>query len=201
MKRLVWYCLPLASAACAAATTPPAQVVDPLPTVAEVPSNAPSAAPADIGASLDPGTPPPPPESFQPVSGTLGGSAFQLKGAATSGPIQKDGYVLVQLGNYVLDCGVREATPEDRTISILIPWKAHTKLDLGTLKATEAFATTFDDKKKKPAPLKGFKPKGSVEVVAAPSGMRSSGRIKLDLSSGKDSALTAEIPVKLCMSN
>ena len=116
------------------------------------------------------------------------------------GPIQKDGYVLVALGNYVLDCGTREATPEDRTLSLLIPWKARTKLDLSTLKATEAFATTFDEKKKKPAPLKGFKPKGSVEVVAAPTGLKSSGRIKLELTSGKD-AITAEIPVKLCFSS
>jgi len=198
MKRLAWLCLALASAACTA--TPPAQVVEALPTIPDAPSATPSAAAADIGASLDPAPPPPPTEPFQPVSGSLNGATWQLKGAATTGPVSKDGWVNITLANYLLDCGAHEQTPDDRTISLLIPWKARAKLELGTLKATEASATFIDEKKKKVTPIKGFKPKGTLEVVGAPTGMKSSGRIKIDLSSGKDGkdTITAEVPVRVC---
>jgi hypothetical protein len=199
MKRLACSCLALALAACAP-PTPPAQVVEALPIVPDAPSTSPTAVAADIGASLDPAPPPPPTEPFQQVSGTLNGAAWQLKGAATTGPVSKDGWVTITLANYLLDCGAHEQAPDDRAITLLIPWKARAKLDLATLKAAEATATFIDEKKKKLTPIKGFKPKGSVEVVGAPTGMKSSGRIKIDLTSGKDGkdAITAEIPVRVC---
>lgn len=198
MKRLAWFLLALAPAACSA--NPPAQVVEPLPTLPDAPAGSASAAPADIGASLDPGTPPPPAEPFQAVTGTLNGAPWQLKGAATTGPVQPDGTVVVTLANYLLDCGPHEQGPDDRTLTLTIPWKAHAKVDLATLKAKEATATFIDEKKKKPAPIKGWKPKGSVEVMGAPTGAKSSGRIKIELTSGKDGkdGVTAEVPVKLC---
>jgi hypothetical protein len=198
MKRLAWLCLALASSACSA--NPPAQVVEALPIVPDAPSTSPTAVAADIGASLDPAPPPPPAEAFQPVGGTLNGAAWQLKGAATVGPI-KDGTVTIALANYLLDCGAHEQTPDDRLITLVIPWKARTKLDLGALKGAEATATFIDEKKKKVTPIKGFKAKGTLEVVAAPTGMKSSGRIKIDLQSGKDGkdTITAEIPVKVCV--
>jgi len=198
MKRLASFCLVLASTACIG--TPPAQVVEPLPTIPDAPAGSATAVPADIGASLDPGTPPPPAEPFQSVLGTLGGKPWELKGAGTAGPVQKDGSVVITLGNYLIDCSAHVAGPDDRTITLTIPWKAHAKVELATLKATEAAATFIDEKKKKATPVKGWKPKGTVEVMGAPTGAKSSGRIKIELTSGND-AITAEVPVKLCFAN
>ena len=152
---------------------------------------------ADIGASLDPGTPAAPSEPFPAVPGTLDGKPWELKGVATAGPVQKDGTVIIAFGNYLMSCGAHEATPEDRTISIVVPWKAKTKVDLAKLKSTEAFAVGYDEKKKKPQNLRNWKPKGTLEVVSAPTGQKSSGRIKIELTAGKD-AITAEIPVRFC---
>jgi hypothetical protein len=200
MKRLAWFFLALASAACSA--NPPAQVVEALPVVPDAPAG--SAAPAaDIGATLDTVVPPPPPEAFQPVSGTLNGAAWQLKGAATVGSVQKDGTVVITLANYLLDCAVHEQGADDRLITLTVPWEAKTKVDLATLKAAAATATFIDEKKKKAAPIKGWKPKGTLEIVAAPTGMRSSGRIKIELTSGKDGkdGITAEVPVKVCVAS
>ncbi|MFT3764705.1 MAG: hypothetical protein QM820_04190 [Minicystis sp.] len=205
MNRLAWLVLSLAAASCTP-PAPPAQVVEPLPPVPEAPSGTPTAGPlsADMpGADGKAVEAPvgPPAEAFQPVSGTLGGKPWELKGAGTLGPVQKDGNVLVALANYPIDCGQRDATPEDRTITLLIPWKARTRLDLGALGAKEASATAIDEKKKKPVPIKGFKPKGTVDVLAAPTRMKSSGRIKIDLTSGKEDAIKAEVPVRLCFTD
>ena len=132
------------------------------------------------------------------MGGTLGGAPWDLKGAGTAGPVQKDGTVLVALANYPIDCGVHAAAPGDRTIMLLIPWEKGAKVDVGTLKAKDAAAISVDDKKKQ-TPVKGWKPKGTVEVLGAPTRLNSSGRIKIDLTSGKD-AISAEVPVKFCSS-
>src|SRR4051794_39708440 len=108
MKRLAWLLLPLGPAACAAAS--PADAADPAASAA-------AALSASAGAST-PGTPsasaapegPPPVEAFPVVSGTHNGKPWELKGAGTVGPVQKDGTVLVGLGNYVIDCGAHEAS-------------------------------------------------------------------------------------------
>lgn len=201
MKRLAW--LTLSLAACSAAQAPPAQVVEPLPTIAEAPSGAPSAGapPADMPGADGKAVPEPigpRAEAFQPVSGTLDGKPFELKGAATVGPIQKDGNVAIVLANYPVDCGQREPTADDRTITLTIPWTAKTRLDLGALSAKEASAAAVDAKKKKPVSIRGFKPKGTLDVLSAPTGPKSSGRIKIDMTSGKSDALNAEIPVRFC---
>lgn len=196
MNQLACVALLIAPIACSA-PVPPKQVPEAAPTIAEAASGAPSAAPADIGASLDPGTPAAPSEPFPAVPGTLDGKPWELKGVATAGPVQKDGTVIIAFGNYLMSCGAHEATPEDRTISIVVPWKAKTKVDLAKLKSTEAFAVGYDEKKKKPQNLRNWKPKGTLEVVSAPTGQKSSGRIKIELTAGKD-AITAEIPVRFC---
>jgi hypothetical protein len=198
MKRLAWLCLPLASASCAPPAAP-VQVVEPLPTVAA------SAAPSpDMPGSDGKGVPEPlgpPTEAFQPVQGTLGGKPWELKGAGTTGPVTKDGTVVIALANYPIDCGAHTQAPEDRVITLTIPWKAKMRLDLGALSAKETTATLIDEKKGKPAPIKGWKPKGSLDVLAAPTGAKSSGRIKVELKSGKEDALTAEVPVRFCFTN
>lgn len=200
MKRLAWLSLPLA-AACAPPAAPK-QVVEPLPTVAEAPSGAPGAGKpaadmADAEGKAVPEPVGPPAEAFKAVTGTLDGKPFELKGAGTTGPV-KDGRVVIALANYPIDCGQHTPAPEDRVITVTVPWKAKMRVDLAALSAKEATATGFDDKKKKPAPLRGFKPKGQLDVLAAPTGAKASGRIKIDLTSGKEDALQAEVPVRFC---
>jgi hypothetical protein len=187
------------------APKPPAQVTEPLPTVADAPSGSP-AAPTGRDMANDDGKMPdpvlaPPAEAFQPVSGILGGKPWDLKGAGTLGPVGADGNVAVVLANYPVDCGHHDPGPDDRTITLTIPWKAKMRLDLGALNGKEASAAAMDEKKKKPVAIRGFKPKGTLDVVAAPTGPKSSGRIKIDLTSGKEDAIKAEIPVRFCFAS
>ena len=202
MKRLAWLALPLSITSCAEAQKPPAQVVEPLPPVpTAAPSGGPSSdMPGSDGKTVqEPITPPS--EAFQPVAGTLAGKPWELKGAGTLGKVQADGSVQIALANYPIDCGAREASPDDRVITLVIPWKAKTRLDLGKLTAKESSATLIDEKKKKAVGIRGWRPKGTVDVLAAPNRQKSSGRIKIELTSGKDDKITAEIPVKLCFAD
>lgn len=204
MRRLACLLLlPLTAAACA--STPPA--AEPAATAApEAASAAPSAsagaaadmkaAPAASATAAAPEAAPPPVEAFPSANGTLDGKPWDLKGAGTAGPVEKDGSVLIGLGNYGIDCGAYAATAGDRTIVLQIPWKEGAKLDLAKLKKTDAWATSVDDKKKL-GPIKGFKPTGKVEVLSAPTKEKSSGRIRIELKSGKDTIM-AEVPVKFC---
>jgi hypothetical protein len=198
MKRLAL--LPLVLVSCAP-PAPPAQVVEPLPTVAETPSAKPGATDADMPGADGKAVPEPigpKAEAFQPVSGTLDGKPFELKGAGTAGAVQADGSVAIQLANYPIDCAPREPQEGDVAITLTIPWKPKMRVDLGALGAKEAGATAVDPKKKKPLPIKGFKPKGTLDVLAAPTRLRSSGRIKIDMTSGKGDAINAEVPVRFC---
>jgi len=200
MKRLALLAAALATS-CAAASAPPAQVKDPLP---EAPSASPTAGrdmANEEGKMPEPPPPSAPTEAFQPVNGTLGGKPWELKGAGTLGPVQGDGNVQIVLANYPVDCALHTPGPDDRTITLLIPWKAKMRLDLGALKAKEASAAAMDEKKKKPAPIRGFKPKGTLDVLAAPTRTNSSGRIKIELKSGKEDGIQAEIPVRFCFAS
>lgn len=199
MKKLVLLGLALSRAALCN-PEPPAQVPQTAPTVAaEVASAAAKVDPDMPGQNGE--TPPPPPappaNPFPSVSGTLGGSPWELKGAGTTAQVQADGTVLIALGNYLIDCSVHTPGPGDRTIVLQMPWQKGAKVDLATLKGKELSATAFDEKRKKLGPVKGWKPKGTAEIVAAPTKGNSSGRIKIELTSGGDS-ITAEVPVKFC---
>lgn len=198
MKNPSWLCLPIAAAACS--TAPPTQAPEAPPNVAEAPPASASSY-SDIGGPS--GEPPPPTPmpkgaAFDPVSGTLGGASWDLKGAGTVGPVQKDGTVIVAFANYPIDCGTHDAAPGDRTIMLVIPWEKGAQVDIGALKAKAAQAISVDDKKKQ-SPVKAWHPKGTLTVMAAPTKLNSSGRVKIDLTSGKD-AISAEIPVKFCSS-
>jgi hypothetical protein len=179
---------------------PPAQVVEPLPS----PSASASADPDISGPGGEAPPPPPPPPmadtAFQPVQGSLGGAPWELKGAGTVAAVKSDGTVLVLLANYNIDCGPHTPAPGEGTIAVAIPWAKGTKVDLGTLKGKDLAAASFDEKRKKPVPVKGWKPKGTIEVLSAPNKVGSSGRIRIDLSSGSD-GIKAEIPVKLCFAS
>jgi hypothetical protein len=186
-------------AACASANAPPKQITEPLPVA---PSASPSAGP-DIGKPdgkiEEPKLPEPPREAFQPVIGTLDGKPFELRGAGTAGTVLPDGSVQVTLANYPIDCGIYEGKADDRAISLIVPWKEKGSADLGK-PSTKAAATAWDEKKKKAAPIRGFRPKGTIEVLSAPNRAKTSGRIKIELTSGKDE-LKAEIPVRFCFPN
>jgi hypothetical protein len=196
MKKLVLLALAASRSICNPA--PPAQVPEEKPAVPG------ESAPAS--ASVDPdmlnGEAPPPPtapsEAFQPVSATLGGGAWEIKGAATTGPVGSDGTVTITLGNYNAECGpARAPAAGDKTLTITIPWEKGAKVDIASLKGKAIVAATFDDKKKKPEPLKGWKPTGTIEVLAAPTKGKSSGRIRIDLENKLD-VVKAEIPVRFC---
>ncbi len=198
MKTYAWISLSFAAAACS--TAPPSQAPEAPPNAAEAPPASASTY-ADIGGpngEAPPATPALKGDAFPPVTGSLGGAPWELKGAGTSGPVQKDGTVVVTLANYPVDCGTHEAAPGDRTILLVVPWEKGAKVDVGALKPKEAQAISVDDKKKQSA-VKGWKPKGTLEVLGAPTKLNSSGRIKIDLTSGKD-AISAEVPVKFCSS-
>lgn len=199
MKKLGWLCLSFASAACA--TPPPAQVPDKTTSVADAPAASGSAAPDMPGPGDGTFTAPAPPaDAFQPVTGTLGGAPWELKGAGTMGPLQKDGTVLVGLANYPIACGeAHEAAPGDRTIVVAIPWKQGAKTELAKLKPADIKATEINAKNKSVS-VKGWRPKGTIEVLGAPTRAKTSGRIKIELTSGKDS-ISAEVPVRFCFPN
>jgi hypothetical protein len=107
--------------------------------------------------------------------------------------------VQIALANYPIDCGIYEGKADDKTITLVVPWKEKASVDLAKL-GGKASATAWDEKKKKPAALRGFRPKGTVEVLAAPNRAKTSGRIRIELTSGKDE-IKAEIPVRFCFPN
>ncbi len=181
---------------------PPAQVADPLPVV---PDTTPTSPKTESDMANEDGKVPdpvlaPPAEAFQPVSGTLAGKPWELKGAATIGPVQKNGNVLIELANYPMDCTPHEPAGDDRSLIVLIPWKPKVRVDLAAL-GKDTMATVVDEKKKTRVPLKGWKPQGTLDVLAAPTRLKSSGRIKIDLTSGKSDAIRAEIPVRFCFTD
>jgi hypothetical protein len=85
MKQLACLALLLAPLACGS-PVPPKQIPETEPRRPRGGLRGPSAAAADIGASLDPGVPTAPSEPFPGVPGTLDGKPWELKGAATAGP-------------------------------------------------------------------------------------------------------------------
>lgn len=190
----------LFAASCAAASAPPQQIKEPLP---EVPSASPSVGPdmaRPDGKVVEAPPPEPPREAFQPVIGTLDGKPWELRGAGTAATVLPDGTVQIALANYPIDCGIYEGKADDRTITVVVPWKEKASVDLGKLGAKAATATAWDEKKKKPVALRGFRPKGTLEVLAAPNRAKTSGRIRIELTSGKDE-IKAEIPVRFCFPN
>jgi hypothetical protein len=152
----------------------------------------------DIGENGQAPPPPPPPaEAFPAVRATLGGGAWEIKGAATIGPVGGDGTVAITLGNYNVECGAHAPAAGDLTLTFTIPWEKGAKVDIAALKAKAILAAGYDEKKKTLEPLKSWKPTGTIEVLAAPTKGKSSGRIRINLEAKLD-AVRAEIPVRFC---
>jgi hypothetical protein len=202
MKKLALLLLASSRAICN--TAPPAQIPE---EPANVPGEAASAAASasakaespDMGLAAGelPPPPPPPAEAFQSIPATLDGSPFEIKGAGTTTPVNADGNVTIALANYNIDCATRPAAVGDRVVTFTIPWQKGTKVDVATLKGKSTAASQFDEKKKKLDPVKAWKPSGSIEVLAAPTKGKTSGRVRVDVSNKQD-GIKAEIPIRFC---
>jgi len=189
----------LALLGCANTNPKPVEPVSPSeeqPAVASA-SAAPSAAePAAAAAAPEPEPAAPQAPKFPAIQGTLDGKPFEIKGAGTAGPVQKDGTVLLALASYPIECGAHDSAEGDQTIALMVPWKSGEKVDLAKLGAKGAWATKAGPGGKV-TNIKGFKPSGSVEVLGAPGESGRTGRIRFDITSGKD-AIEGEVPVKVC---
>jgi len=136
------------------------------------------------------------PAAFHPApgaTGTIDGKPFEPKIARVSGPVQKDGRVLVTLVEHS-DCTPPAAG--EGSLTLLVTWKDGYKTDLGSLKRSKkkgsgeiGFSRT--------ATSATFKPTGTVTVVTAPADPSATGKMKIDMVSG-DYMLTGDLDVKVC---
>lgn len=185
---------------CASANPKPVEPVSPSDEPAQAaPAPAvtkPAAAPhvsASAPAAEEPAPPEPP--RFPTITGTLEGKPFELRGAGTAGPVQKNGEVLVALASYAIECGAHETAEGDQSIVVMVPWKDGEKVDLSKLGTNGVWAMKVG--KAGPTRIKGFKPSGAVEVLMAPGEAGKTGRVRFEIKSGKD-AIAGEVPVKVC---
>jgi hypothetical protein len=133
------------------------------------------------------------PAAFHPApgaTGTIDGKPFEPKIARVSGPVQKDGRVLVTLVEHS-DCTPPAAG--EGSLTLLVTWKDGYKTDLGSLKRSKkkgsgeiGFSRT--------ATSATFKPTGTVTVVTAPADPSATGKMKIDLQSG-DYMLAGDLDV------
>jgi hypothetical protein len=165
------------------------------------PTNATGTAPASSAAA--PGGAPAAP--FHPTPGATGsidGKPFSPKLAQITGPLQKDGRLVVVLTE-ASDCiAPSDAKAGDGSMSLMVPWQDGYKVDLGSLrrakkgdKGEAAFIRVGDDSKGHVSTT--FKPTGLVTIVSAPTGANAFGKMKIDLSSG-DYILNGDLDVKVC---
>ncbi len=143
-----------------------------------------SEAPAAAAAAPASETPAAPAHSAPAVTGSIDGKPFAPTLARVTGHLQKDGRLLVSVGEGT-DC----SSPSDATITMMVPWQDGYKVDLGSLKrgtkkgAGEiAFVRTTAAGKKEYS--KTFKPSGTVTIVKAPMTENAVGKMKIDLQSG-----------------
>ena len=89
-------------------------------------------------------------------------------------------------------CGFLPATPGARKIGVVIAWTEGTKVDLAKLKGGKepemfVMSSTDDPKKRDRKDVqKDFKPTGAIEILKAPKSKGEVGRIKIEMTSGKD---------------
>lgn len=168
-----------------------------------------SAAPAPSAAAQTSGatsaTSPAAPAVIHPVPGATGsidGKPFTPKLAQVTGPIKKDGRLVVTL-HEGSDCvSAAQARPGDESITLMVPWQDGYKVDLGSLKrgrkgdpGEAAFTRVGDDGRGHISST--FKPTGRVTIVSAPTDPNALGKMKVDLSSG-DYILAGDLDVKVC---
>jgi hypothetical protein len=133
--------------------------------------------------------------SAHPVPGATGsidGQPFSPKLAQLTGPVHKDGRVLVVI-HEGSDC---TATP-DASISLLVPWKDGYKTDLASLKRAKGAAVNEAAFVRTKKVSSSFKPTGLVTVVSAATKEGAVGKMKIDLQSG-DYMLAGDLDVVVC---
>jgi hypothetical protein len=164
-------------------------------TASDSPSHA-AAAPAS-SASV-PAESSPTPAAVHPVpavTGSIDGKPFTPKLARVAGPMQKDGRILLALGEGT-DC----TTSNGPTLTLMVPWQDGYKADLGSLKRSSKKGPgeiTFSRSKKDVSTT--FKPSGTVTIVSAPMTQNATGKMKIDLQSG-DYMLAGDLDIQVCVS-
>ncbi len=139
---------------------------------------------------------PPPPPAPPQLTGTLGGKEFKAKSAITLGPLSQ-GRVVIMVADYDTACGKPyDATAGDRTVTLQIEWKqGEVAFAGGKGQIPPSYiVTTAPNAKVKPTALGS---KGKVELAAAPTEVGKSTRLKIDLTSGKDT-LKGDIELFVC---
>jgi hypothetical protein len=149
-----------------------------------------ASAPADNAAA-------PPAHPAPTATGSLDGRTFSPTIAHVTGKPKADGRIVVSLEEGT-DCS---GTP-DTSLTMLITYKDGYKSDLGSLKrgakksAGEiAFLRVGPDSKREYSST--FKPTGTVTVVKAATDANTTGKLKLDLTSG-DYMLNGDIDIQMC---
>jgi hypothetical protein len=164
---------------------------------------------ADAPEPAAPTTPPAPAHPAPTVSGNIDGKPFAPRLAQVSGPMQKDGRLLISFTE-ADDCVTSaDAKAGGATLLMMIPWKDGAKLDLAKLKVPNPKAKGFaaamgevsfirigDDGKSNQVSTT-FKPTGKATIVSAPMEQNAVGKMTLDLKSG-DYALSGDVDIKVC---
>lgn len=169
-------------------------------TPGDAPASAPASSPGATAAPAATADATPAAAPVHPVPGATGaidGKPFSPKLAQITGPVGKDGRVLIVI-HEGSDC-----TPAaDAAISLLVPYKDGYKTDLASLKRAKgaaaneaAFVRMADGKKRQVSST--FKPTGLVTIVSAPTQKDAIGKMKIDLQSG-DYMLAGDLDVKVC---
>jgi hypothetical protein len=164
---------------------------------------------ADATEAPAPATPPAPAHPAPTVSGSIDGKPFAPRLAQVSGPMQKDGRLLISFTE-ADDCVTSaDAKAGGATLLMMVPWKDGAKLDLSKLKAPNPKAKGFaaamgevsfiriDDDGKSNHVSTTFKPTGKATIVSAPMEANAIGKMTLDLKSG-DYAMSGDLDIKVC---
>jgi hypothetical protein len=200
----------LSLAGCGGSTTPP-ETAGATSAPADTAAAAAPTPTADAAASAAPAAPPPaaPVRTPATLAGAIAGKPFHAVAACVAGA-GKDGKVYVEIYDVkdfdvTKTCGMLPPVPDARKIGVYLPWSDGGKLDVATLKASKdpemfVMATTANPKKMDRKDVgKELKPTGTIEVLKAPKNKGDVGRIKLDLTVGKDK-LTGEVDVDVMAS-
>ena len=190
---------PVPSAAPPAEPTPSAAGSD-TPVAGATPSATPSAAPSATPATE-------PTRAPATLDGAIAGKPFHAVAACVAGIGKDKGKAYLEIYD-VKDfevkksCGMLPPTPGARKIGVVLPWADGSKTDVATIKGgkePELFVMASTDNPKKfdrKDTQKDFKPKGTIEVLRAPTSKGGVGRIKLDITAGKDK-LAGEVDVDI----
>jgi hypothetical protein len=158
------------------------------------PHPAAAAAPAS---AAPPAAPAPPVHPIPAVTGLVDGKPFTPKLARVAAPMQKDGRILLSLGE-ATDC-TTAPKPGEATLTMLVPWENGYKVDLAALKRGKRKGSGEITLSRGNGDVSAtFKPSGRVTVVSAPMSEGAVGKMKIDLQSG-DYMLAGDLDIQVCV--